>query len=106
MGCDLRWRERASFAGFLFSQGVRVELEHLKAKPVVDCLQRFHDRVEFVNRKHLGSLHDVTEAAGIVRHDAHQLRRYAVDGQHVITRGVFDAGELSFCCYLTERQDL
>lgn len=75
MGCDLRLWDRASVAGFLFRQGVRVELEHLNAEPVFDRLERFHNRIEFVDRKHPGSLHNVTESAGIVGHVAHELGR-------------------------------
>lgn len=71
VGCDRGALELVSVAGFFFSQGVGAELEDLNAEPVVDCLQRFHDRVEFVDREYPGRFHNVAQPAGIVWHDAH-----------------------------------
>jgi len=66
------------------------------------CLNRFDLQLE----EHVDRLAGLAEAGALRRDDPEQRWRDAVRGQHVVARGVLDAGELVIGADLRDWQDL
>lgn len=90
----------------VFEQGVRSETDHFLSQPVIDILQCFHNRHQFIDGKDARGFFNVAKRSFLTRHSTHQLRRHAVGGKNIVTRNRFDIQKLIFCRDLTERYQL
>lgn len=85
---------------------VGIELHYLLTEPFVELFEAGLQRDQLVAGEDLGGFLHVTKTASVAWHDAHQYRRDAVGGEHVVAGHVLDVEDIVLRGHFADRNHL